>query len=87
MSEWQPIETASKGGPPLLLWDPYYLMRIGKWRPRSWLEIMGHEAMLNASEDGCWLQDLPYGDERGRGEVEKRLHPTHWARLPPPPTA
>lgn len=87
MNAWQPIDTASKDGPPLLLWDPYYLMRIGRWLRRAEAEAFGKADMLEPGEDGCWAQDLPYGSDPGRGEVEKRLEPTHWMQLPLPPTA
>ena len=83
MSEWQPMSTATKDSRPRLLWDDYWLMRIGKWMPRLLAEVTGREEMLRPGEDGCWVQDLPYGDERG--EREMRLDPVLWAPLPRPP--
>jgi hypothetical protein len=68
--DWQPIESEGKTGIPRLVWDEYYLMRIAKWNHLK----------------GLWMQDLPYGDDPGRGEVEQPLDPVWWMPLPPLPT-
>lgn len=83
MGTWQPIESAPKDGVPVLLWDPYYLMRIGRWEISAVAAIYGRRVADSA--DGHWIQDLPYGDDPGRGEVTKSLDPTHWQLLPAPP--
>lgn len=80
---WKPIKTAPKDGPPLLLWDPYYLMRIGRWETAKAAAIYGRS--LSDGQDGHWMQDLPYGDDPGRGEIGKSLSPSHWQYLPLPP--
>lgn len=84
MSAWQPIETAPREYP-LLLWDPYYLMRIGQWEFRDIAEIKGRGGHLREGEEGYWRQYLPCGSDPGRGEVEERLDPTYWMPLPRPP--
>lgn len=54
---------------PVVVWDDYYLMRIARFD-----HIRGQ-----------WVQDLPYGDDPGRGEVEKPLDPVLWQPCPPLP--
>ena len=80
MGEWRSISTAPRSGVPILVWDDYYLMRIARWDSRTVCEIKGQSLLADAQ--GQWVQDLPYGDDPGRGEIEKPLTPRLWMRLP-----
>ena len=51
---------------PVIVWDEYYLMRIARFDHSK----------------NQWVQDLPYGDDPGRGEVEKPLEPMLWQPCP-----
>ena len=74
---WQPIETAPRNMP-LLVYDPYYLVRVARYyEPESLRILKGIDC-----KEGVWFSDIPYGDERG--EIEMELWPTHWCYIPYP---
>ena len=80
VSEWQPIETAPKGGSRVLLASGGYVA-IGAWD--AWLRhpdgrVVGLEAHCNpAALVDCWRWD-------GEG-FECNPPPTHWMPLPEAP--
>jgi len=79
MNRWNSIDTAPLGCP-TLLFDPYYMVRVGRWRPRVVAEIEGLKVPENA--DGVWATFCP-GKETS-GEPEIVLDPTAWAEIPLP---
>jgi hypothetical protein len=77
---WQPMATAPKGMP-ILVWDEYYLMRIARWEMKEVAEIWGR-TIPDPTKAGAWIQDLPYGNDPGRGEIGGYLDPVRWRYLP-----
>ncbi len=70
MTDWQPIDTATKDATPRLLGGPDWV-DVGCWVPS-----------LNSTDDPGWtchrVQSWSY-------EEEAFVYPTHWAHLPKPP--
>jgi len=92
MKEWQPIETAPKGGTRVRLLIPYSPEKFseaectdeGEWEPLlSWevgrVELAGLIPDWAYKQNGCWRYD---GDD-GCFDIQ----PTHWQPLPEPPKA
>jgi len=69
--DWQPIETAPKDGPPILIYDS----------GDSWSGIIEPEPVIYVCVwegwNKCWVE--------ADGEQYSVFKPTHWMPLPEPP--